>query len=189
MYTSITSRTLPHHFISGTDILPNGVVTFIPRHDSVKTKLQLHSQHLPFHIIFITAIFFLFVNQHHNPLLRCVTCSHNPQPLFDLPIHDFTVSPPHIMAPQTYTSVVLAKRPKSTIIPGETFTIKQNPVLKESDLNDGEVLLETLYLSLDPAMRGWLNGIFSFFATKLASAQSYTLLSCHAALFTRLNFL
>jgi len=64
------------------------------------------------------------------------------------------------MAPQTFTSVVLAKRPKSTIVPGETFTIKQNPVLKESDLKDGQVLIETLYLSLDPAMRGWLNGMY-----------------------------
>lgn len=63
------------------------------------------------------------------------------------------------MGSSTYTSVVLAKRPTSNIVPGETFTIKQNPVLKASDLKDGQVLVETLYLSLDPAMRGWLNGM------------------------------
>lgn len=64
------------------------------------------------------------------------------------------------MSQSTYTSVVLAQRPKGDIVPGETFKIKENPILKESDLKDGQVLVETLYLSLDPAMRGWLNGTF-----------------------------
>jgi NADPH-dependent curcumin reductase CurA len=58
----------------------------------------------------------------------------------------------------TYTSVVLAKRPAAEIIPGETFELKQNPAPKSEDLNDGEVLFQAIYLSLDPAMRGWLNG-------------------------------
>jgi hypothetical protein len=64
----------------------------------------------------------------------------------------------NIMAQSTYTSVVLAQRPKALIVPGETFTLKENPILSEKDLKDGEVLVESLYLSLDPAMRGWLNG-------------------------------
>jgi len=58
----------------------------------------------------------------------------------------------------TYTAVHLAKRPKASIVPGETFELKQHPMPKESDLKDGEVLIKSLYLSLDPAMRGWLNG-------------------------------
>lgn len=58
----------------------------------------------------------------------------------------------------TYKAVHLAKRPKSTIVPGETFSIKQHPLPKAEDLKDGEVIFQTLYLSLDPAMRGWLNG-------------------------------
>jgi NADPH-dependent curcumin reductase CurA len=29
----------------------------------------------------------------------------------------------------------------------------------KADLEDGEVILQTLYLSLDPAMRSWLNGM------------------------------
>lgn len=58
----------------------------------------------------------------------------------------------------TYTAVVLAKRPKGAIIPHETFAIKQNPVPRESELKEGEVIFQSLYLSLDPAMRGWLNG-------------------------------
>ncbi|KAN0101591.1 NAD(P)-binding protein [Hyaloscypha variabilis] len=68
----------------------------------------------------------------------------------------------NIMAQSTYTSVVLAQRPKATIVPGETFTLKRNPILTEADLKDGQVLVETLYLSLDPAMRGWLNDARSY---------------------------
>lgn len=59
----------------------------------------------------------------------------------------------------TIRTVVLAKRPKDKIIPGETFKLEQRPAPKESDLQDGQVILEVLYLSLDPAMRGWLNGM------------------------------
>ena len=62
------------------------------------------------------------------------------------------------MGQSTYQSVVLAKRPTSLIVPGETFTVKEHQIVKAEDLKDGEVLVETLYLSLDPAMRGWLNG-------------------------------
>jgi NADPH-dependent curcumin reductase CurA len=60
----------------------------------------------------------------------------------------------NVMSQSTYQSVVLAQRPKSLIVPGETFTLKTNPMLLEKDLKDDEVLVETLYLSLDPAMRG-----------------------------------
>jgi NADPH-dependent curcumin reductase CurA len=67
----------------------------------------------------------------------------------------------NIMSQSTYTSVVLAQRPKADIVPGETFSVKtSNPIITEKDLKDDQVLVETLYLSLDPAMRGWLNGIF-----------------------------
>lgn len=64
----------------------------------------------------------------------------------------------NIMSQSTYKSVVLAERPKSVIVPGETFNLKENPMITEADLKDDQVLIETLYLSLDPAMRGWLNG-------------------------------
>ena len=62
----------------------------------------------------------------------------------------------------TYKSIVLASRPKGDIIPNETFKTVENPRPKEEDLKDGQVLVEALYLSLDPAMRGWLNGISHF---------------------------
>ncbi|MCJ1402295.1 hypothetical protein MMC11_005515 [Xylographa trunciseda] len=66
------------------------------------------------------------------------------------------------MAPSTYQTIVLAERPKDTIIPGQTFSVKTNPVPTDDDLKDGQVLIETLYLSLDPAMRGWLNDTRSY---------------------------
>jgi len=50
----------------------------------------------------------------------------------------------------------LAERPEADIIPGKTFRQRTVPAPTEADLKDGELLLENLYLSLDPAMRGWL---------------------------------
>lgn len=64
------------------------------------------------------------------------------------------------MSSSTYSSVHLVQRPKANIVPGETFLLKTNEAPKASDLEDGEVLFQSLYLSLDPAMRGWLNGGF-----------------------------
>ncbi|KAL8627864.1 hypothetical protein Q9189_006429 [Teloschistes chrysophthalmus] len=66
------------------------------------------------------------------------------------------------MSPPTYTSIQLAKRPKDDIVPGETFTSKTNDMPQESDLKPGEVIFQTLYLSLDPAMRAWLNDTRSY---------------------------
>ncbi|MCJ1284084.1 hypothetical protein MMC26_003415 [Xylographa opegraphella] len=66
------------------------------------------------------------------------------------------------MASSTYQSIVLAERPKDKIIPGQTFSVKTYPVPTEADLKDRQVLVETLYLSLDPAMRGWLNDTRSY---------------------------
>lgn len=55
-------------------------------------------------------------------------------------------------------TVVLAERPKAEIIPGQTLQEKVTAVPNASNLKDGELLVENLYLSLDPAMRGWMNG-------------------------------
>lgn len=63
---------------------------------------------------------------------------------------------------RTNTSVVLAERPKGDIVPGKTFHQKQGPAPRAEDLKDGEILVETLYLSLDPAMRGWLDDVRSY---------------------------
>jgi NADPH-dependent curcumin reductase CurA len=61
------------------------------------------------------------------------------------------------MSQRTYQSAVLASRPKTDIVPGETFALKNNPIITASDLKDGQELVESVYLSLDPTMRGWLN--------------------------------
>ena len=61
-----------------------------------------------------------------------------------------------------YTSVHLGARPKDEIVPGETFKLQSNKMPEASDLKDGEVVFKSLYLSLDPAMRGWLNGMKLF---------------------------
>lgn len=65
---------------------------------------------------------------------------------------------------QENLSVVLAERPKDNIIPGQTFNEKRTPIPSPADLQDGQVLVEVLYLSLDPAMRGWLSDARSYMA-------------------------
>ncbi|KAL7787447.1 NAD(P)-binding protein [Trichoderma ceciliae] len=59
-------------------------------------------------------------------------------------------------------SIVLAERPTGEIVPGTTFTQKITPALTSADVKDGEILVEALYLSLDPAMRAWLNDVRSY---------------------------
>lgn len=45
-------------------------------------------------------------------------------------------------------SIVLAERPKDEIIPDQTFNVKKSPAPTPADLKDGQILVETLYLSL-----------------------------------------
>ncbi|KAG8412490.1 hypothetical protein J3459_015954 [Metarhizium acridum] len=63
---------------------------------------------------------------------------------------------------QDNLSVVLAERPTGAIVPGQTFHQKTTPLPSPADLQDGQILVETIYLSLDPAMRGWLNDTRSY---------------------------
>ncbi|KAI5923004.1 NAD(P)-binding protein [Camillea tinctor] len=65
------------------------------------------------------------------------------------------------MARENHT-FVLAERPKTDIIPGQTFRLETAPAPTADQLKDGELLVEVLYLSLDPAMRGWLNDARSY---------------------------
>ncbi|KAH7144420.1 hypothetical protein B0J13DRAFT_44368 [Dactylonectria estremocensis] len=53
--------------------------------------------------------------------------------------------------------IVVKSRPTGAMVPGETFTSGTVPSPTEQDLEDGQLLVETLYLSLDPIMRRWLN--------------------------------
>ncbi|UPK95164.1 hypothetical protein LCI18_006099 [Fusarium solani-melongenae] len=63
----------------------------------------------------------------------------------------------------TTLSVVLAERPTGNIIPGQTFKQEPIPSQTEDDLKSGEILVKTLYLSLDPAMRAWLMDVDTYF--------------------------
>lgn len=54
-------------------------------------------------------------------------------------------------------SIHLVERPKDEIIPGQTFNAKTSPAPSPADLKDGQILVEVLYLSLDPALRAQLN--------------------------------
>jgi NADPH-dependent curcumin reductase CurA len=55
--------------------------------------------------------------------------------------------------------IVLAKRPGTGgIALGETFQARAAPVPTAADLQDGQILVEVIYLSLDPVMRKWIQG-------------------------------
>lgn len=56
-----------------------------------------------------------------------------------------------------YRAIHLAKRPHGHITPGETFSVQTHDGPTSGELQDGDVILRTLYLSIDPAMRGWLD--------------------------------
>lgn len=54
----------------------------------------------------------------------------------------------------TNRQVILAKRPSPGLVTPDVFTVKDAP-LAEPD--EGEVRVKIAYVSLDPAMRGWIN--------------------------------
>ena len=56
------------------------------------------------------------------------------------------------------TVVKLARRPQGHVS-REDFTITHEPL---AELNDGEIRVATQYISLDPAMRGWMNDAKSY---------------------------
>ena len=59
------------------------------------------------------------------------------------------------MAPSTYTRVIFAERPTGVVDPESTFRVVEVPFdLKPTD---DEALVKVEYLSLDPAMRLWLD--------------------------------
>ena len=57
------------------------------------------------------------------------------------------------MTDQTNRQFLLAKRPVGAAT-RDTFTFQQVPVVQPKD---GQILVKNEYLSLDPAMRGWMN--------------------------------
>ncbi|KAJ9106860.1 hypothetical protein QFC19_002989 [Naganishia cerealis] len=60
------------------------------------------------------------------------------------------------------TRIVLANRPAEGPIPANTFKQEQQPIPRKEELKDGEVIVRVMWLSLDPAMRGWLRDARSY---------------------------
>ncbi|XXH01576.1 sphingosine N-acyltransferase lag1 [Hypoxylon texense] len=56
----------------------------------------------------------------------------------------------------------LAERTEGPIVPGRTFKLVETEMPTAADLKEGQVLIETYYLSLDPAMRGWIQVFRSY---------------------------
>ena len=63
-----------------------------------------------------------------------------------------------LLVPQMQRLVRLMKRPKGHVVPGVDLVLDPTaPVPAPSSLQPGEILVRNLFLSLDPAMRGWMN--------------------------------
>ncbi|PCH42187.1 NAD(P)-binding protein [Wolfiporia cocos MD-104 SS10] len=58
------------------------------------------------------------------------------------------------MAPSAYTKILLAERPKAAIT---SSTFRKEVVPLDLRAGKGQVVVQVQYVSLDPAMRGWLN--------------------------------
>jgi NADPH-dependent curcumin reductase CurA len=64
--------------------------------------------------------------------------------------------------PAMQTVVRMMQRPVGEIVPGKDLVASQEPVPSTDSLKADDVLLHRLYLSLDPAMRGWMRDIPSY---------------------------
>lgn len=63
-----------------------------------------------------------------------------------------------LVVPQVQRLVRLMKRPRGHVVPGVDLVLDQAaPVPAPASLKPGEILVRNLFLSLDPAMRGWMN--------------------------------
>ncbi|KAJ3381405.1 hypothetical protein HDU92_005342 [Lobulomyces angularis] len=60
----------------------------------------------------------------------------------------------------TNTKILFVKRPTGQLIPNETFRITKEEF--DTNIPDGHLLIRSVYLSLDPAMRGWMNDARSY---------------------------
>jgi NADPH-dependent curcumin reductase CurA len=60
-----------------------------------------------------------------------------------------------------YTRIVLAERPTTSIV-ASTFRTERAPLSSLAPVRAGHVRVHVTWLSLDPAMRGWLNDARSY---------------------------
>lgn len=66
------------------------------------------------------------------------------------------------MIPSSQRVVRLMKRPIGMVNPGADLVVSSAPVVSSGDLGAGQFLVKNLWLSLDPAMRGWMNDAKSY---------------------------
>ncbi|KAG1773437.1 hypothetical protein EDD22DRAFT_976072 [Suillus occidentalis] len=64
------------------------------------------------------------------------------------------------MSPNTFSQIVLRERPVAGILP-DTFESKAK-TFDELHVGNNQALVQVTYLSLDPAMRGWINDARSY---------------------------
>ena len=64
--------------------------------------------------------------------------------------------------PFQHTTVRLMRRPVGAIVPNVDLVAQQEPTPTPDQMRPNEVLLHRLYLSLDPAMRGWMRNSPSY---------------------------
>ena len=65
-----------------------------------------------------------------------------------------------VMAPFKYSRIVLNERPVTEITP-DTFRTESH-LFSSLKPSDGQVLIQVIWISLDPAMRGWLRDTRSY---------------------------
>ncbi|KAK3263090.1 hypothetical protein CYMTET_28085, partial [Cymbomonas tetramitiformis] len=60
--------------------------------------------------------------------------------------------------PKNQIVVRLARRPTGDVVPGQDLVVDHHARTPlPDDLEEGQVLVKNLFLSLDPAMRGWMD--------------------------------
>lgn len=66
------------------------------------------------------------------------------------------------MPPKSFLQIVLKERPTGNIDPAKTFASQTVDYSSLGAPAAGQVLVKVTWLSLDPAMRGWLNDTRSY---------------------------
>ena len=70
--------------------------------------------------------------------------------------------PAQPILPSTQTVVRLMRRPQGAVVPGTDLVVSQEATQLQKPTKKDHLRLHRLYLSLDPAMRGWMNDIPSY---------------------------
>ena len=83
--------------------------------------------------------------------------------------------------PSQQTLVRMLKRPVGHIVPGQDLVAVREACPAAADLKEGQVLLHRLFLSLDPAMRGWMRDLPSCAPLSAAARKKIPAPACSCA--------